>query len=54
MGCHFFLQGIFLSQGLNPALPHCRQTVYLGREDPLGEGMTTHSSITFTGNKAQQ
>ena len=24
MGCHFFLQGIFLTQGLNPGLPHCR------------------------------
>ena len=26
--CHFFLQGIFPTQGLNPALPHCRQTLY--------------------------
>ena len=25
MGCHFFLQGIFLTQVLNPGLPHCRQ-----------------------------
>ena len=25
MGCHFFPQGIFLTQGLNPGLPHCRQ-----------------------------
>ena len=25
-GCHFFLQGIFLTQGSNPGLPHCRQT----------------------------
>ena len=23
--CHFLLQGIFLTQGLNPGLPHCRQ-----------------------------
>ena len=22
--CHFFLQGIFPTQGLNPGLPHCR------------------------------
>ena len=28
MGCHFLLQGIFLTQGLNPGLPHCRQTLY--------------------------
>ena len=25
MGCHFLLQGIFLIQGLNPGLPHCRR-----------------------------
>ena len=24
----FLLQGIFLTQGLNPGLPHCRQTLY--------------------------
>ena len=26
--CHFLLQGIFPTQGLNPGLPHCRQTLY--------------------------
>ena len=26
--CHFLLQGIFLTQGLNLGLPHCRQTLY--------------------------
>ena len=25
---HFLLQGIFPTQGLNPGLPHCRQTLY--------------------------
>ena len=25
VGCHCLLQGIFLIQGLNPGLPHCRQ-----------------------------
>ena len=24
VGCHFFLQGIFLTQGSNLCLPHCR------------------------------
>ena len=24
VGCHDLLQGIFLTQGLNPGLPHCR------------------------------
>ena len=27
VGCHFLLQGIFLTQGSNPGLPHCRQTL---------------------------
>ena len=26
--CHFLLQGIFPTQGLNPGLPHYRQTLY--------------------------
>jgi len=25
---HFLLQGIFPTQGSNPGLPHCRQTLY--------------------------
>ena len=28
VGCHFLLQGIFMAQGLNPGLLHCRQTLY--------------------------
>ena len=28
VGCHVLLQGIFPSQGLNPGLPYCRQTLY--------------------------
>ena len=28
VGCHFLLQGIFLTQGSNPGLPHCRQILY--------------------------
>ena len=53
------LQGIVPTQGLNPGLPHCRQILYqlrhkvmqeigvqsMGREDPLGKGMATQSSI---------
>ena len=27
VGCLFLLQGIFLTQGLNLGLPHCRQTL---------------------------
>ena len=28
VGCHFLLQGLFPTQGLNPGLPHCRLTLY--------------------------
>ena len=28
VGCHFLLQGIFLTWGLNLGLPHCRQFLY--------------------------
>ena len=28
VGCHSLLQGIFLTRGLNPSLPHCRQILY--------------------------
>ena len=28
VGCRFLLQGIFLTQGLNLGLPHCRQIVH--------------------------
>ena len=28
MHCHFLLQGIFLTQGSNPGLLHCRQMLY--------------------------
>ena len=29
MGCHLLFQGIFLTQGSNPGLPHFRQMLYL-------------------------
>ena len=32
VGCHFLLQGTFLTQGSNPGLLHCRQTLYLLRK----------------------
>ena len=28
VGCHFLLQGIFWTQGLNRGLLHCRQVLY--------------------------
>ena len=39
MGCHFLLQGIFRSQGSNPGLLHCRQTLYrLSHQGNVAEG----------------
>ena len=40
MGCYFLLQGIFLTQGSNPGLPHCRQMLYhLGhQQSPFVKG----------------
>ena len=34
--CHFLFHGIFLTQGLNPGLPHCRQlfTIWVTMEAP--------------------
>ena len=38
VGCHFLLQGLFPTQGLNLGLPHCRQRLYAlshqGRHGP--------------------
>jgi len=28
VGCHALLQGIFLTQGSNPGIPHCGQILY--------------------------
>ena len=35
--CHFLLQGIFLTQGLNPGIPYCRY-VYDGKVIATKEG----------------
>ena len=49
VGCHFLLQGIFLTQGMNLhllRLLHCQAIVYLSHlGKPLEEEMATHSSI---------
>ena len=48
VGCYLFLQGIFLTQGSNQGLPHCRQShqrrVLINR-GPLGKGMAKHFNI---------
>ena len=37
VGCHFLLQSIFPTQGLNPGLPHCKQTLL--PSEPPGESL---------------
>ena len=42
VGCHALLQGIFLTQGLNTSLLHCRWILY--RPSHLAETLTCHFS----------
>ena len=44
VGCHFLLQGIFPTQGSNPGLLHCRQTLY-----HLSHRASYHGSQTQNG-----
>ena len=47
MGCHFLLQGIFLTQGSNLGLPHCRQILYhLNHEGVLFSLCESESEVT--------
>ena len=45
VGCHFLLQGGFLTQGLNPGLPHCKQTLLT--ESP-GKPLQMYAHCTST------
>ena len=47
VGCHSLLQEIFLTQGLNPGLPHCRQTLYrLSHQGSLECAIAEHNMAT--------
>ena len=54
MGCHFLLQGIFLTQGSNLGLLHCRQFLYNLRHqeaqvtDPLALKMSERARLRST------
>ena len=53
VGCHTLLQGIFLTQGSNPGLLHCRQILYcLGHQgspyDPAVPLLGAHTEETTT------
>ena len=45
MGCHSLLQGIFLTRGSNPGLPHCRQN--LSQLSYVGSGSRQRSQQEF-------
>ena len=47
VGCRFLLQGIFLTQGLNPDLLHCRQILY----HLIPQGSFQNTLDEFTCNK---
>ena len=48
MGCHALLQRIFLTQGLNPGLPHCRQFLcYLSHQGNPPPPFLTHLVVVI-------
>ena len=52
VGCHFVLQRIFPTQGLNPGLPHCRQTLYRLRHQGLPLIVVAEGSFPPHGGKS--
>ena len=48
MGCHFLLQGIVLTQGMNQGLPHCRQAqlILKQRDYPGGPNLMAEVFLT--------
>ena len=49
MGCHFLLQEIFPTQGLNLGLPHCTQMLY-----HLSHQGSLLVTMTFSGLREKQ
>ena len=47
VGCHFLLQEIFPTQGLNPGLPHCRQMLYHLRHQGSSDFGTDENSLSL-------
>ena len=51
MDCHFLLQGLFPTQGLNLGLLHCRQSVFQSPDtEQTGNGMGTSARLAFPPN----
>ena len=51
VGCHSVLQGIFLTQGSNPGLLHCRQILYHLSHQALKASQTSSSQQTPASHK---
>ena len=47
VGCHFFFQGTFLTQGSNPGLPHCRQTLLLSEPPGKSQSFNCRLNLVF-------
>ena len=52
--CHFLLQRIFSTQGSNPGLPHCRQTLYHLNHIGLYQMMPQSTKFRIVGPSARQ
>ena len=48
MGCRSLLQGIFLTQGLNPGLLHCRQILYCLNSVQFSCSVMSDSATTWS------
>ena len=53
VGCHFLLQGLFMTQGSNPGFLHCRQIFYhLSHEgSPINQPTTVFLPAEFHGQR---
>ena len=51
VGCHFLFQGIFLTQGLNPGLLHCRWILYHWAWQIDGGKLETMTDFILFGSK---
>ena len=48
VGCHLLLQEILPTQGLNPGLPHCRQTLYpLSHEGSSSKNISLPTKVSL-------
>ena len=45
LACHFLLQGIFLTQGSNPSLPHWGQTLYRLSHQGIPKNQSWHETV---------